>query len=182
MHTLLPSIHRCVFILCLHVAFFGPFFVGSTFDLFDVMCKHLHLILLNPFFNGLKNGLKNATCKRTLTIEGSNTLYSPPGGVTLADGVSDFKNAVTAFEALDGSFVDKALNFDEIRVGAKRLTKYNQTCSEGRIILRQKRHSFKWKQEFSYYVFTLSSDNIIAPQVAWENWLERHDFVISIHW
>ena len=48
---------------------FQPVFVGGSFDLFDAMCKHLHWILLNPFFNGLKNGLKNATCKRTLNCK-----------------------------------------------------------------------------------------------------------------
>ena len=45
---------------------FQPIFVGGTFDLFDVMCKHLHWIVLNPFFNRLNNRLKNAICKYTL--------------------------------------------------------------------------------------------------------------------
>ena len=55
-----------------------------------------------------------------LSTEDSNPLFSPPGGVTLVDGVSDLKNSITAFEALDGSFVDKVLNFDEIGVCAKK--------------------------------------------------------------
>ena len=54
------------------------------------------------------------------------TLDSPPGGATLADGVSDLRNAITAFEALDGSFIDKLHDFDELRVGTK--TKYSHTC------------------------------------------------------
>ena len=55
------------FRLCLH-SVFQPVFFDGTFDVFDVMCKHLHSILLNTFFNRLKNGLKNATCKRTFTL------------------------------------------------------------------------------------------------------------------
>ena len=57
---------------CLHVAFFSPFLLAVPLiflTYFNVMCKHLHWILWNPFFNGLNNGLKNATCKRTLTVK-----------------------------------------------------------------------------------------------------------------
>ena len=56
-------------------------------------------------------------------------LDSPLGGATLADGVSDLRNAITAFEALDGSFIDKLHDFDELRVGAE--IKYSLTCFQG---------------------------------------------------
>ena len=51
--------------LCLHVAFFSPFLLAVpliSLTYFNIMCKHLHWLLRNPFFNGLKN----ATCKCTL--------------------------------------------------------------------------------------------------------------------
>ena len=55
---------KSAFRLCLHVTFFSPFLLAVALIFF--MYKHLHWILLNSFFNGLKNGLKNATCKCTL--------------------------------------------------------------------------------------------------------------------
>ena len=41
-------------------------FVSGTFDLFDVMCKQRHRTVLNPFFNGMKNGDIDGNCKRSL--------------------------------------------------------------------------------------------------------------------
>ena len=50
----------------LNVPSTSPFFVSGTFDLFDVMCKQRHRTVLNPFFNGMKNGDIDGNCKRSL--------------------------------------------------------------------------------------------------------------------
>ena len=38
-------------------------FVSGIFDLFDGKCKQHHMIVLNPFLNGTKNGDIDGMCK-----------------------------------------------------------------------------------------------------------------------
>ena len=52
-----------------------------------------------------------------MMIINTRIIYSTPGGATLAGGVSDLKGAISAFNALDGSFVDKLKDFDQLKVG-----------------------------------------------------------------
>ena len=98
----------------------------------QVQCERFYIKPYNPFVQPASQcaytirPLSHQTAITFITFTGFLIpLYSPPGGATLADGVSDLRNAITAFEALDGSFIDKLHDFNELRVSAK--TKYSQT-------------------------------------------------------
>lgn len=54
--------------------------------------------------------------KISVNLFGMKTYFSPLGGVTLDSGVDDLGKAISAFEGLDGSFIDKLMDLDQIKV------------------------------------------------------------------
>ena len=71
----------------LHSTFLARFYDRHLWSS-NVMCKHLHCTLFNPFLNGEKNGLKNVMCKRALQVQFKFCLNEPFGYSLGSGGVS----------------------------------------------------------------------------------------------